>query len=435
MSTHPTLSTVNPMNAELEEKRQAALASMKKRPLAISSQTNSRAPSPALTKSPGVEGASAMTDHNKLKSDLYDAIMDLRALGYSFEKIIELSGVNRNFLAQCYTEWKFPIPRVLEEPPPVSHRITSTSSYFFPRSTSATPLESRSNSTPPVGGFQRQLFNNKSSKIDDSIEKPEWLKNLVIDLEESSEEESESDLEEDEDQELKVHGIPDKADNEPVIQNDLTEESQGKPLNAQSDFDEEFASLSKKLDHQNNKKRRLSNIELGKLKKIKTELNFEIKKLSDQIRSKEDDISKVSLSINNLNSQLTEKDNQLSWLRKQLENLESESNVIRETVASKQEEIDSFASLKRSLSEKLVELDEHEKEEAKIADTEKRRLELKEKLMQQMKLKRKRKAEDASNLRELEQRKQQKDATVEDTNNNNDLVYAETIHKIPKVIN
>lgn len=429
MTTHDTLSTARPIDSELEQKRQAVLASMKKR-----SAANSRSHSPAIIAPPvvkvdedddGAKRASTVTEHSKLKSDLYDAILDLRALGFSFEKIVQQSGVHRDFLVQCYTEWKFPVPKVIDPPPAPIYK-------------SATPIDNaRSNSTTPVNGFQRPMFNNKVYRVV-SNEKPEWLKNLVIDLEESSEEEeSESESEHEEDDQDKNDVISDETDDDTVKQETVfSEESHEIPSISKSSSDEELVNLSKKIDEQNNKKRKLSNVELDIVKKNKKEINSEIKELSDQIKSKENEFYEVNTSIPELKSKLQEKENQLSWLKKQVENLENESNEIKETLADKKHEFHTFLSLKSKLANKLIELEDYENEEDKINESEKRRVELKEKLIQQMKLKKQRKVEELAQKEreEKDQQEQERQTETDNTkdNNKNDLVYADTIHKIPK---
>jgi len=457
MTTTDTLSTGKPINSELEAKRQAVLASIK---LKKSSQNSSRNQSPALVTAtlnpPSIkahhqnENDPSMNElknfHNMVKSDLYDAILDLRSLGYSFEKIVQKSGVNRDFLAQCYSEFKFPVPRRVIEPV-VNEKegvanVPNDHVHMRPNVPANNGSDFRSGSTPPMGAYQRPMFNNKVYRAN-TLEKPEWLKNLVIDLAETSDEEDDDEGEEEEEDasESETSSVEDEdrqEKNEEKNGSERTEESNSSDDEGVTTRINEHNDESKNNHH---KRRRLSNDDLNMVKNDKHVLHLEIKQLSNEIKTKEESL-KNRPPIIKLQSQLKEKVSQLDLLKKQVEKIEAEVKDIEVAINNGQSESDMFLQLKSRLADKLVDLDERDQEEKRLMESEKRRLELKEKLIKQIKLKKQRnleesqKREDSSNQSKYEEEKKEDYKYLGDENDNNSgLVSAETIHKIPKVIN
>lgn len=400
-TTTDTLSTAKPVNTELEAKRQAVLASMKRKK---SSQNSSKDGSPVLVNPPVRVGNSSLKNSQGVKSQLYDAVLDLRSFGYSLERIAQESGISRDFLIQCYNEWKFPIPKaepiILENNTSINLRSNSNTPTFIDKSASSTPAF-----------YQRPMFNSKVYRA--NMEKPEWLNNLVIDLEDSSEEESDDEEEEEEEDQERVES-----------QQEVIKEV---PKSEVKSSDEELIS---KVEEQIVKKRKLPDNELETAKNKKIDLKTEIKNLSNEIKVRDKEASKTDSSVEDLNLLLKERKNQLSWLEKETKRIATEAKEIEALIQGREKESKMLLEMKSQLADKLVELDEQEKEESRLLQAEQRRLLLKEKLLQQMKSK-----------KQQQQQDPEKSVTVspkpvkQDEKENYDSVSSDVVEKSPKVIN
>jgi hypothetical protein len=297
--------------SDLEAKRQAVLLSMRR--------------SKASTPTP-------MTLETKEK--LYEAVLDLRSLGFSLEEICSRSGVDREFLIELYKEWNFPVD-------------------VIPEYATESVVE---NAVPRQEIHEPKKWSFYSNKVYRNEPRPEWLKDLVINLE-SSEDESEHEEGEDEQEEQ----LPRKRRLSHVQQMNIEDIQQAREL-----VNEIIEMTNKQIEEKENE---------------------------DNVRSREQEDIQRSIYLY---------EEQLAELQLQMEDLKQK---LSEAKRLKTDEVRSSTDdFKHQLSTALHKLDILNKREQQLNEDEKRRLQLKEKLLNQIK------------------KKQQSQS------------YDETIHKIPKVI-
>lgn len=313
--------------SELEQKRLAVLASLRK--------NRSQSQSPHVVE---------VSRKNCSEKELLDAVLDLRRLGYSFDRIIEESGVSRKFLERCYDKWAFPVlkpvPLVVHAPVPVPVVKNNV-------------LDNRYKN-PVLTINSRPKFNNKY--VRETENRPEWLDNLYFTLETTDEE---------------------SGGEEEVVEIPLKRSSH--------------------LQKESNKKRKMSD-SLEDITLKKKQINLKVDLLSKKIKNFE--------KMDIVNNELTEKDknililtNQISQIEKSLDKLKKKLSNDLEIKNQLTSKIDEYKSLKDSLANGLIELDNLEQLESK-----------------------------------LKERRKSESRKSNDEPRNPNLVSDETIHKIPKVI-
>jgi hypothetical protein len=297
--------------SDLEAKRQAVLLSMRR--------------SKASTPTP-------MTPETKEK--LYEAVLDLRSLGFSLEEICSRSVVDREFLIELYKEWNFPVD-------------------VIPEYATAPVVE---NTVPQQEVYEPKKWSFYSNKVYRNEPRPEWLKDLVINLESSDDDSEHEEGEEEEEEQL-----PRKRRLSHVQQMNIEDVEQAKEL-----VNEMIEMTNKQIEQKENE---------------------------DNVRLREQE--EIQGSIDSYEKQLAE-------LQRKMEDLKQKLNEAKRLKTD--EVLSSTDDLKHQLSTALHKLDILNKREQQLDEDEKRRLQLKEKLLNQIK------------------KKQQSQS------------YDETIHKIPKVI-
>lgn len=261
------------------------------------------------------------------KELLKDALVDLRSVGLSLDEIVDRAKVRHEYVEELYREMKWPVPvRVPDvhiqdgqEKPEVIEQIK-----------------------PEVQGYREpeKKWSFYSNRVYRKEERPEWLKDLVIDLASTDEESEEED----------GHVIS------PV-----------KNLAVSS------------------RKRRLSKVH---------EMNLE------EVHAAKGAISTLIDSTSQLISNAEKNEKLRAALQrsivkhdKELKDLQSSILRLQEKIANAKEkqsqlEITSVEDLKAELSAALIRLDSLEQREVQIQEEENRRIHLKQKLLDQMKKKR-----------------------------------------------
>ncbi|CCH46430.1 hypothetical protein BN7_6024 [Wickerhamomyces ciferrii] len=435
--------------SELELKRQAVLASMKRK------KSDRQATGSAIQINNTNASMGSHKDKGKLTTNLYDAVMDLRSLGFSFDDIVEKSGVKREYLANCYNSWKFIVPKIdIKQPEPIP-AVQVPVSVPEPEPEQTPVLipkwhDQRSHSNSPIV-HQRPLFNNKYTRVQVE-ERPEWLKDLVIDLSETSdEEESEEEEEEEEDNDADEGEEEDGSNSS----NETSQDSEEK-IHIETSVTE--------VENVNDKKRKLEidNDDENNDNFINTKISLKekIENLSDKIRQHES--SQKSKNYKFLTKELKDKQSQLLWLRKQVSIMESDIISTKSMINHLEDGMNYLSEWKTELASNLVQLEALEYEEKEQIEMDKRRATLKAKLQQQMESKRQEKIREevekqekianeqdnkeqdveiveiaSSSEGEEEQEEGSNSIDIDDVDNNNHsngMVSSDTIHKIPKVI-
>lgn len=169
---------------DLEAKRQAVLLSMK-------SKRASKSVTPQPPEPQGREEAPAQCQQGPMSSEtkqmLCKALEDLRSYGLSLDEIVARAKVRREFVAELYREMKWPVAEII----PQAVVEASVESRVVPsgeasREASVVPRMDRQQRRWDYYSNSNIISNNR---VPMSENKPEWLSDLVIDLE-SSEEES-----------------------------------------------------------------------------------------------------------------------------------------------------------------------------------------------------------------------------------------------------
>lgn len=396
--------------SELEQKRLAVLASLKK--------NRSHSHSPRVVPPQLPNNASSIVEVNnettneKQKENtalpnmdtMLDAVLDLRRLGYSFDRIVAESGVSRRFLEMCYKHWEFPALK----PPVVDTAVlapVATAAIAIAKPKGA--VENRYTSTPtptptptPVINA-RPRFNNKYVR---QMDRPEWMKNLVISLESSDEEEEDSEEDsndsEDDDSDADQQG-------EVVQGEDHIHESSKRPASADNAHDDSLKKRKLNVDYNES----LNDVALRKKQvSLKIDLLSNKIKTFDETRAKlyDQEITLKEKNIASLDTQVTQLEKTLQQLRTLLSSdIDAKDALVKE----KQE----YDSLKESLANGMIEVETLEQTELKLKEANRLR---------------------AKNNRKKSVTPNPGNGTTNDNNTarNPILVSDETIHKIPKVI-
>lgn len=490
MSETATATTTTTKMSDLEAKRQAVLASMKRR---TASRSASATASPVMSQAALNTVNESVIQGTDMLASLEDAILDLRSLGYSFDTIVRASGVSRDFLEKCYIRWNFPVPTAPADP------IVPERSYSVPL-VNNTYVKSR------------QYNSNKFYRSTD--DKPEWCNQLVISLESSDEESSDESEDESENQEdiENVKGV--EAEQEENQQPGGAKKTSSGDRVSDIEFEDdpyvpELVEISHKRSRTSSETPSLSetNVPLGEVDVTNDdydpEMNLKVKKrrLSYEIRHRLltlDDIkvqtellkskieslgptqssraqrrSEIKLSLELTGKQIKENEAKMENLYSMIHTLESFVEELQENVETLTQEDEAIEALESEYQNYVKQLALLEAEEARLLASEHKRVELRNKLIRQMKEK-KLKKQSTENLQTVIRSEQESDqqptdqkelgSTVEqaieiedDTssqevgaststttkeqessmttpNTAESAVYGDTIHKIPKVI-
>ncbi|KAH3672161.1 hypothetical protein WICPIJ_010116 [Wickerhamomyces pijperi] len=255
-----SISAKESLELELQAKRKALLESIARKKKAAAaaaskpsvielSPSSSEISTPIATNVTPPSSYQSSLSQQDISSMLYEAVVDLQSLGYSFNMIVEKSGINRHLLQECFKNWNFATQPDAEMNSPssvamkpnnpatvVSRNGTKmkTNSFAVLAATSAQEpneprIQPQSQPQPQVIPASRSptavnaaLYNNQArprynTKVFQNgsvgyVERPEWLDDLVLDFQTTDEELS--DAEADAQEEVLV--IEENVVNEPA---------------------------------------------------------------------------------------------------------------------------------------------------------------------------------------------------------------------------